>query len=115
VLCDSACGYLWLAGERRFANGLVTLHMPFYRTSLVTIAIPDEGIAETAWYLASLGYDRRLLDALLVVSFTESNEVFPITGPNTAMYRIGYEKFADEGRFKEALEASRAETGHSPE
>lgn len=109
LMCESACGFLWLAGERRFANGVVSLHMPFYRTSMVTIAIPDEGIANAAWYLASLGHDRQLLDALLVVSLTESNDVFPITGPNTALYRISYEHFPREELFKAALSASKAE------
>lgn len=108
LMCESACGFLWLAGERRFANGVVTLHMPFYRTSMYTIAIPDEGIANAAWYLARLGYDRQLLDALLVVSLTESNDVFPITGPNTALYRISYEHFPREDLFKAALTASKA-------
>jgi hypothetical protein len=114
LMCESACGFLWLAGERLFANGIVSLHMPFYRTSFVTIAIPQEGIADAAWYLASLDYDRRLLDALLVVSFTESNEVFPITGPNTAMYQLSYQHFPHEDLFKEALRANRtAEVGQT--
>ncbi len=103
LMCESACGFLWLAGEHRFANGVVSVHMPFTRTSLYSIVIPDEGIANTAWYLATLGCDRQLLNALLVVSLTESNDVFPITGPNTAMYRIAYEHFPGEAKFKAAL------------
>jgi hypothetical protein len=108
TMCYSACAFLWLGGEALYANGVVSLHMPFYRTSMVTIAIPDEGVAAAAWYLASLGYDRKLMDAMLVVSQTESNEMFPITGPNTALFHISYEHLPDEGRFKEALTAARA-------
>jgi hypothetical protein len=107
-MCDSSCGFLWLAGERRFSNGVVSVHMPFTRTSMYTIAIPDEGIANAAWYLAAMGYDRQLLNALLVVSLTESNEVFPITGPNTAMYRIAYDHFPGEDLFKAALATNKA-------
>lgn len=107
-LCYSACAFLWLGGETRYANGVVSLHMPFYRTSMVTIAIPDEGVAAAAWYLASLGYDRSLMDAMLVVSSTESNEMFPVTGPNTALFRIRYRELPDEGRYKDAMKAARA-------
>ncbi len=106
-LCYSACAFLWLGGETRYANGVVSLHMPFYRTSMVTIAIPDEGVAAAAWYLASLGYDRSLMDAMLVVSSTESNEMFPVTGPNTALFHIRYRPLPDEGRYKEAMTAAR--------
>jgi len=108
LMCESACGFLWLAGEQRFANGVVSVHMPFTRTSLYSIVIPDEAIANTAWYLATLGCDRQLLNALLVVSLTESNDVFPITGPNTAMYRISYTHFPREDEFKAALAAHKA-------
>lgn len=111
-LCYSACGFAWLGGETRYANGIVALHMPFYRTSMVTIAIPDEGVAAAAWYLAKLGCDRALMDAMLVVSSTESNEMFPITGPNTALFRVAYSQFRDEGRYKDALKAARI---HKPE
>ena len=106
-LCYSACAFLWLGGETRYANGVVSLHMPFYRTSMVTIAIPDEGVAAAAWYLASLGYDRSLMDAMLVVSSTESNEMFPVTGPNTALFHIRYRELPDEGRYKEAMKEAR--------
>jgi hypothetical protein len=106
-LCYSACAFLWLGGATLYANGVVSLHMPFYRTSMVTIAIPDEGVAAAAWYLASLGYDRSLMDAMLVVSSTESNEMFPVTGPNTALFHIRYRPLPDEGRYKEAMTAAR--------
>lgn len=106
-LCYSACAFLWLGGAKLYANGVVSLHMPFYRTSMVTIAIPDEGVAAAAWYLASLGYDRALMDAMLVVSSTESNEMFPITGPNTALFHITYHELPDEGRYKEAMKEAR--------
>lgn len=106
-LCYSACAFLWLGGEKLYANGVVSLHMPFYRTSMVTIAIPDEGVAAAAWYLASLGYDRALMDAMLVVSSTESNEMFPVTGPNTALFHISYRALPDEGRYKEAMKDAR--------
>lgn len=106
-LCYSACAFLWLGGAKLYANGVVSLHMPFYRTSMVTIAIPDEGVAAAAWYLASLGYDRSLMDAMLVVSSTESNEMFPVTGPNTALFHISYQELPDEGRYKEAMMAAR--------
>ncbi len=106
-LCYSACAFLWLGGAKLYANGVVSLHMPFYRTSMVTIAIPDEGVAAAAWYLASLGYDRSLMDAMLVVSSTESNEMFPVTGPNTALFHITYRELPDEGRYKEAMTAAR--------
>ena len=109
ILCHSACGYLWLGGERRFANGIVTLHMPFYRTSNSTIAIPHEGIMEASWYLATLGYDKSLMEALLVVGTTETNQVFPITGPDTALFGIGYQNFPDEGRFKDELRLLRSQ------
>lgn len=107
-LCYSACAFLWLGGAKLYANGVVSLHMPFYRTSMVTIAIPDEGVAAAAWYLASLGYDRALMDAMLVVSSTESNEMFPVTGPNTALFRISYRELPDEGRYKDAMKEARA-------
>ena len=107
-LCYSACAFLWLGGETRYANGVVSLHMPFYRTSMVTIAIPDEGVAAAAWYLSSLGYDRALMDAMLVVSSTASNEMFPITGPNTALFHISYHELPDEGRYKDAMKEARA-------
>lgn len=107
AMCYSACAFLWLGGEQLFANGVVSLHMPFYRTSMVTIAIPDEGVAAAAWYLASLGYERVLMDVMLVVSSTESNEMFPITGPNTALFRISYKHLPDEGLYKEAMKAAR--------
>ncbi|ODT13993.1 MAG: hypothetical protein ABS35_36190 [Kaistia sp. SCN 65-12] len=106
-LCYSACAFLWLGGEKLYANGVVSLHMPFYRTSMVTIAIPDEGVAAAAWYLASLGYDRALMDAMLVVSSTESNEMFPVTGPNTALFHISYRALPDEGRYREAMKDAR--------
>ena len=106
-LCYSACAFLWLGGAKRYANGIVALHMPFYRTSMVTIAIPDEGVAAAAWYLATLGYERALMDAMLVVSSTESNEMFPITGPNTALFQISYQQFGDEGLYKDAMKAAR--------
>lgn len=109
TMCDSACGFAWLGGETLYANGIVALHMPFYRTSMVTIAIPDEGVAAAAWYLATLGYDRALMDAMLVVSSTESNEMFPITGLNTALFHVTYSRFGDEGRYKDALKAARAQ------
>lgn len=108
TMCYSACAFLWLGGETLYANGVVSLHMPFYRTSMVTIAIPDEGVAAAAWYLASLGYERALMDAMLVVSQTESNEMFPITGPNTALFHISYKHFPEEGRYKDAMKAARA-------
>ena len=107
-LCYSACAFLWLGGATLYANGVVSLHMPFYRTSMVTIAIPDEGVAAAAWYLASLGYDRALMDAMLVVSSTESNEMFPVTGPNTALFHITYHELPDEGRYKDAMKEARA-------
>lgn len=106
-LCYSACAFLWLGGANLYANGIVALHMPFYRTSMVTIAIPDEGVAAAAWYLATLGYERALMDAMLVVSSTESNEMFPITGPNTALFHIAYTHFPDEGLYKDAMRAAR--------
>lgn len=109
TMCYSACAFLWLGGEQLYANGVVSLHMPFYRTSMVTIAIPDEGVAAAAWYLASLGYERVLMDVMLVVSSTESNEMFPITGPNTALFHIDYEHFPDEGLYKDAMKAARAQ------
>ena len=111
TLCFSACAFLWLGGSRLYANGVGSLHMPFYRTSMVTVAIPDEGVAAAAWYLATLGYDRALMDAMLVVSSTESNEMFPITGPNTALFHIQYAPLPDEGLYKEALKGARV---HKP-
>lgn len=111
VLCHSACGYLWLGGQRRFANGVVTLHMPYYHTLGTAIAIPDEGIMEASWYLARLGYDKSLIEALLVVSTTEANQAFPITGPNTALFGITYENFEGESGFRDELRALRAEAG----
>ncbi|OEO28498.1 hypothetical protein VW23_004550 [Devosia insulae DS-56] len=55
-----------------------------------------------------LGYDRALMDAMLVVSSTESNEMFPVTGPNTALFHISYRELPDEGRYKEAMKEARA-------
>lgn len=107
LLCDSACAYLWLGGARRYANNLIGIHAPFVRTSYVTVAVPSEGLVDAAWYLAKLGYGRALIDAIFVVGTTQSNECFPITGPETRYLGIGYEKFAEKP-FKDALDQLRA-------
>jgi hypothetical protein len=95
VLCESACAYLWLGGQRRYANHAIGIHAPFVRTSFLTVDVPAEGLVDTAWYLASLGYDRALLDAIFVVSTTESDECFPITGPETHYLGIDYKRFTE--------------------
>lgn len=107
LLCDSACAYLWLGGVNRFANNIIGVHAPYVRTSTVTVAVPAEGLMDVAWYLARLGYERALLDAIFVVGTTESNECFPITGPETRYLGIGYNHFA-EAPYKAELDALRA-------
>jgi len=103
VMCDSACAYIWLAGNHLYTNSLVHLHMPFYRTSQVTIAIPDEGLVAATWYLAQMGCSKALVDALLVISTTEMNQAFPITGPNTYLYHIRYDAMDAEKPYRDAL------------
>lgn len=102
-LCESACAYVWLAGTHRYANNLIGIHAPFVRTSFVTVAVPSEGLVDAAWYLSKLGYERALIDAIFTVGATQSNESFPITGPETRYLGIGYEKFAEKP-FKDELD-----------
>lgn len=96
TLCESACAYIWLGGAHRFANHSIGIHAPFVRTSFLTITVPAEGLVDAAWYLAKLGYERALIDAIFAVGTTESNECFPITGPETHYLGIDYRRFAEE-------------------
>jgi hypothetical protein len=105
-LCESACGYAWLGGVRKFANHVVSIHAPYMRTSQVTVTVPAEGLVDTAWYLGELGYDRTLVNAVFAVGTTESDECFPITGPNTHYLNVLYSHF-DETALKDALSLSR--------
>jgi hypothetical protein len=107
LLCESACAYLWLGGVRRYANYSIGIHAPYVRTSFLTVDVPAEGLMDAAWYLAKLGYDRPLIDAIFAVGTTNSNECFPITGPETRYLGIGYERFV-EAPFKAALDSLRS-------
>ncbi len=113
TLCESACAYLWLGGARRFANHSIGIHAPFVRTSFLTITVPTEGLVDATWYLAKLGYSRALIDAIFAVGTTESNECFPITGPETHYLGIGYERFAEE-RFRNELDRLRTASREAP-
>lgn len=103
ILCESACAYLWLAGMHRYANSSIGIHAPYVRTSMFTVDVPAEGLMDAAWYLAKLGYDRALIDAIFVVGKTESNECFPITGPETHYLGIGYQNFAEKPYLDELV------------
>lgn len=106
TLCESACAYLWLGGTHRYANHSIGIHAPYVRTSYFTVDVPAEGLVDVAWYLAKLGYDRPLVDAIFAVGTTESNECFPITGPETRYLGIEYQRF-EEDPFSDQLERLR--------
>ncbi len=107
-LCDSSCAFAWLGGVKRYATlGAVMIHMPFYRTSTVTVAVSRAGIVDAIWYLATLRCSRKLADALLTVSSTESDELFPITGADSAGFDLDYAGYVD-ARYAAYLKTLRA-------
>ncbi|HVV74309.1 MAG TPA: hypothetical protein VHI52_22935 [Verrucomicrobiae bacterium] len=112
LLCESACAYLWLGGVHKYANEMVGIHAPYVRTSQMTVAVPAEGLVDATWYLAKLGYDRALVDAIFAVGTTESDESFPITGPETHYLGIRYGNYVDQP-FKDEL--TRLRSAHASE
>jgi len=74
--------------------------------------VPAEGLVDATWYLAKLGYDRALVDAIFAVGTTESDESFPITGPETHYLGIRYGNYVDQP-FKDEL--TRLRLAHASE
>ena len=108
TLCMSACAYVWLGGTARRANGVVYIHLPFFRTSTATVEIPTEGATLAGWYLSQIGSARNLVEAMVAVGSTEGDPMFPITGPNTALLKVDYAQFGDEKLYRDALTQARA-------
>ena len=64
TMCASACGMIWLAGERRYlgTHAVVGFHAPYH---LKTRQILPEAVAFAKAYLAKLGISQPTIDYLL--------------------------------------------------
>lgn len=83
--CDSACGYVWLAGVRRFASGDVRMHAPFYRTNGNKILNPDM-MPDIEYEIAQWP---EMISGIAKVFTTGDNALFSILDG----YGVSYETF----------------------